>query len=196
MVSHLHLTTIVLIAAGLWAALLILEGMKVTRTFFFPFEYVLSALVVVLAIFDRWAWRFRILRPWFVSLPDLNGVWKGQLQSDWTDPQTGKPSPPLDARVVVKQTFSSIHLRLATDESESELLSGGLVRKADGSYQIVAVYRNTPRLLVRDGSPIHHGGLVLNLEGHPPTGLRGEYWTDRRTRGELRFGERETRRRH
>ncbi len=192
MVSRLHLSTIVLIAAGLWAALLLLEGTKVPLTFFSPFNRVLAALLILLGVFDKWGWRLRILRPWFVNLPDLNGTWRGRLVSNWTDPQTGEVPPLTNASITVQQTFSSIHLRLETGESYSELLSGGLVRKADGTYQVVGVYRNTPRLLRRDSSPMHHGGLLLDILGNPPSALEGEYWTDRGTRGELRFEEKAT----
>lgn len=194
MVSRFHLTTITLIAAGIWALLLLLQGTSVTAAFFRPLSNVLGIIVVLLSLFDKWGWRLRLLRPWFLIVPDLNGVWKGRLVSNWTDPQTRQRIPPIDATIDIRQTFSSIQLRLKTNESESELLSGGLVRKADGTYQVVGVYRNTPQLLLRERSPIHHGGLILDVIGNPPSALRGEYWTDRNTQGELRFEEREARR--
>lgn len=191
MISRLHLTTIFLIAVGIWTGLLYFQGTPLTLTLFNPFNRVLTIVAAVLAIFDKWGWRWWIFRGWFVHLPDLNGTWKGRFESTWTDPQTGQVPPPRDARVYVKQSYSTIHLRLETDESNSELLAGGVVRKADGTYQVSGVYRNTPRLRIRETSPIHHGSLLLEIIGNPPTALRGEYWTDRRTQGELRFDERE-----
>lgn len=171
--------------------MLLVRGTPITLTFFSPFNHVLGALLILLGVFDKWGWRLRILRPWFVNLPDLNGTWRGRLVSNWIDPRTGQSLPPIDTSINIKQTFSSIQLRLTTGESESELLSGGLVRKADGTYKVVGIYRNTPRLSLRDRSPIHHGGLILDVVDNPPTALEGEYWTDRRTQGELRFEERE-----
>lgn len=185
MVSRLHLTTIFLIAVGVWAAFLYLQGTSLSLTLFSPFNRVLTIVAALLAVFDKWGWRWRVFRGWFVHIPDLNGLWNGRFESTWIDPQTRQPAPPTKARVIVKQTYSAIHLRLETDESDSELLSGGLVRKSDGSYQVAGVYRGTPRLLKREGSPIHYGGLLLSVVGNPPTALRGEYWTDRRTQGEL-----------
>lgn len=40
---------------------------------------------------------------------------------------------------------------------------------------------------MREISPIHYGGLLLGIEGNPPCYLEGHYWTDRKTKGELRF---------
>lgn len=194
MVSRIHLSTITLIAAAIWFASLVLEGIPVSITFFSPFGRVLSIILLLLAAFDKWAWRWRIFRGWFVHDPDLNGIWKGRFESNWTNPETGEVSSPKDARIIVSQTYSAIHIRLETDESDSELLSGGLIQKSDGTYQLLGVYRNTPRLLGRERSPIHHGSLLLDIVGNPPTALRGEYWTDRQTQGEIRFEERSMRR--
>jgi hypothetical protein len=48
------------------------------------------------------------------------------------------------------------------------------------------VYRNEPKLSVRDRSPIHYGAIVLDVQGDPVKELAGCYWTDRNSRGELR----------
>jgi len=191
MISRAHLSTLLLVAAILWAILLLLDGTSVSLSFFSPFSTVLGVLVIVISIFDKWLWRLRLLHPWFVPLPNIEGTWTGQLASTWVDARVGAAGVTLDAELVIRQTFSSIHLRLSTPESNSELLSGNIVRKPDGTYQVVAVYRNTPRLLRRDQSPIHYGGVILDVMGGPPGFLEGEYWTDRGTRGELRFSKKQ-----
>jgi hypothetical protein len=189
-ITRVQLSAILWIAAALWGALLLLDGVAVSLAWIRPFSTVLGALVLLLGVFDQWAWRFRFLHPWFVSTPDLQGTWKGQLISTWVDPEMGDRTPPIEGYLVVRQTFSSLHMRLITRESNSELLSGSIVREMDGTQKIVGTYRNTPRLLRRDVSPIHHGGLLLQIHGRPPSSLDGQYWTDRDTKGELRFTER------
>jgi hypothetical protein len=63
---------------------------------------------------------------------------------------------------------------------------GAEIRKAeDGTYRVTGVYRNEPKLSVRERSPIHYGALVLDVLGDPAKDLAGHYWTDRSTRGEL-----------
>lgn len=187
MISRIHLSTLIFIAALVWALLLIIQGVSVTFSLFRPFSTVIGVLVVLMGVFEKWAWRLPILHPWFVSQPDLGGTWKGQLFSTWTDPKAGSLLPPIDGYLVVRQTFSLIQMMLITNESNSELLSGSVLPEAHGGYVVAGIYRNTPRLLKRAGSPIHHGGILLHVRGSPPQVLEGEYWTDRDTKGELRF---------
>jgi hypothetical protein len=49
------------------------------------------------------------------------------------------------------------------------------------------MYLNKPRSSLVKRSPIHHGSTSLKITGNPPIRLRGHYWTDRDTRGELVF---------
>lgn len=190
MIEKLHLTTVILVAALIWGALLILDGVLVSPSWLRHLSVVTGVLLLLLTIFDLYLWRLAIFRSWFVKRPLIDGTWKAQLQSNWVDPQTGQVKPPIDAFMVVRQTFSRMSLRLLTAESQSELLGAEVVRADDGSYRIIGVYRNEPRLGVRERSQIHYGGLVLQVIGSPPERLTGHYWTDRDTKGELALFER------
>ena len=129
------------------------------------------------------------MHPWLVNVPDLRGIWEGKLISQWVNPESGETSGPIPAYLAVRQTLSMIHVRLLTEESSSVLLSGKISREPDGELVLIGTYRNTPRLARRGESPIHYGGLLLEIAGpsRGPLHLRGEYWTDRRTQGELKF---------
>jgi hypothetical protein len=59
-----------------------------------------------------------------------------------------------------------------------------------GIYSVAGIYRNTPNILNRNVSPIHQGSILLHVQGNKRIILDGEYWTDRSTKGELRFTER------
>lgn len=180
-ISRLHISAILLIAAGVWGVALILAGVPVTAAWFRPFSVVIGVLVLVLSIADRWLWRLRWLRPWLFNMPDLNGTWKVVIHPT-------APEPPHDeviAYMVIRQTFSTVSLRLFTAESHSETLSARVVRCDDGTCNLAAVYRNIPRLQVRERSPLHHGAFLLNVQGDPPESLAGQYWTDRLSQGEL-----------
>ncbi|HMY19882.1 MAG TPA: hypothetical protein PKA58_26330, partial [Polyangium sp.] len=78
-------------------------------------------------------------------------------------------------------------------ESRSTSLVCQVLQGSDGRWSIHGTYTNEPKALVRDRSPIHTGGIKLELGGTPLTTLSGHYWTDRNTRGEmnLRFISRE-----
>jgi hypothetical protein len=43
---------------------------------------------------------------------------------------------------------------------------------------------------VEHRSRMHHGSTVLDISGRPVRRLRGRYWTDRDSKGELEFTER------
>jgi hypothetical protein len=142
--------------------------------------------LLFLVAFDLWAWRLRFLQGWFVPRPDIRGTWRVELHSDWKEPTAKEVVAPIAAYLVVRQTFSTLSLRMLTSESSSELVAAEIGKAADGTYRLAAVYRNEPKLSVRDRSPIHYGAIVLDVQGDPVKHLVGYYWTDRSTRGELR----------
>jgi SMODS-associating 2TM, beta-strand rich effector domain len=193
MLSRLHLSAILLIAAAIWGTMLLVEGVAINGTWFRPFSAVVGILVLLLAAFDLWAWRLRFLQGWFVPRPDIRGTWSVELRSDWKDPTTNAVIAPIAAYLVVRQTFSALSLRMLTPESSSELLAAEISKAADGTYRLAGVYRNEPKLAVRDRSPIHYGAITLEIQGDPVKDLAGHYWTDRSTRGELRSRGRHTR---
>ncbi len=193
MLSRLHLSAILLVAAALWGGMLVFEGVAVSGTWFRPFSTVVGVVLLLLVAFDLWAWRLRFLQGWFVPRPDLRGTWRVDLHSDWKDPATNQVVGPIAAYLVVRQTFSTLTLRMLTPESSSELVAAEITKAVDGTYRLAAVYRNEPKLSVRDRSPIHYGAIVLDVQGDPVTDLVGHYWTDRSTRGQLKTIAREAR---
>lgn len=188
MISRLHLSTILIVAAVLWGAVLVFAGVAIKVTWFQPFSVVVGVLVLILAAFDLWLWRFSWLRGWFVKRPCIRGTWKATLQSQWTDPETGEAPPAIEAYIAIRQTYSLLSIRLMTQESASELLGADMVCAADGTCRVAGVYRNEPRLAVRERSQMHYGAVLLEVEGDPPVRLAGHYWTDRNSRGELVTG--------
>ena len=191
MISRLHLSVLLSIAAAIWGVSLMLGGGDLSPSFIRPFSVVVGILVFLLSQFELWIWRLPPLRGWFVQRPNLRGTWRVLLTSNWRNPDTEQSVAPITGYLVVRQTYSSLSLRLLTAESSSELLGAQILRAEDGTFKIAGVYRNEPKLAVRHRSAIHYGGLVLVLEGNPPTALEGHYWTDRDTRGEIEATERQ-----
>jgi len=93
--------------------------------------------------------------------------------------------------MVVRQTFSTLSLRLLTEESSSELVGTEIVCSADGLYCVSGVYRNEPRFQVREASPIHYGAVWLTIINEPIKKVVGHYWTDRATAGEMEMSNRQ-----
>jgi len=188
--QNFGLNVVVAFAAGVWALLLILQGSALPGEWWKPFSVVVGAVVLLLEVFEYWGWRISWLHPWLVQVPDVRGIWKGELTTQWIDPDTGDRPEPIQAYMVVRQTFSRISIRVLTRESSSMLLAGQFSREQDGEMILTGTYRNTPRLEHRRRSPIHYGGLLLEIPSRENQlrHLCGQYWTDRQTLGELRFG--------
>ena len=169
----------------IWAVVLLAQGHPVPLDYIKAFSYVVTGVSFALLFWERWLWSWRIFRPWLTNRPDLRGTWKGHLVSDWVDAVTKQGRGDIEAYLVVRQTFSTTDVRLLTAESGSVSLSANIVPDGESIHTVAVVYRNTPRALLRERSPIGHGGMLLYVRGTPVHQLDGEYWTDRETKGEL-----------
>ena len=147
---------------------------------------VLVILNIAVFIFDRWLWKIPLLYPWFVPNPNLNGTFKGVLESLWIDPTTGIEKPQIDIFIVVLQSASTIYIHFYTIESESVSLASSFVKSEDGCHYLMFTYRNEPKQGKRLQSPIHYGGTRLKIS-HDHRQLTGIYWTDRKTVGDMKF---------
>jgi hypothetical protein len=142
--------------------------------------------------FDLWLWKLPFLR-WFVKRPVIDGTWKVEIQSNWIDPSTSQPIEPIMAFMAIRQTLSTLSMRLMTIESTSTLVGTEVVCSPDRLYCISGVYRNEPRFDVRFRSEIHYGGLWLQIaEDSDSMTITGHYWTDRNTAGSMMLTNRRT----
>jgi SMODS-associating 2TM, beta-strand rich effector domain len=143
----------------------------------------------LLATWDLLLWRywpFQLIR----GVPrNVRGTWQGTLTTQWKDPASGVTPAPKSAYLVVRQTFTSVSVTMFTDESRSHS-SLGRVWSADDQTTLDYMYLNGPDNSLEHRSRIHHGSTSLYVTGRPATRLRGHYWTDRDSRGELDLGKR------
>jgi hypothetical protein len=174
----------------IWAVVLLVQGYAVPLDYLKAFSYSVSGVSFALLLWEKWLWHLWLFRPWLTTRPDLRGTWKGHLTSSWVDPATKQGRGQIEAYLVIRQTYSTIDVRLLAAESGSISLSASIVNDAQDVHTLAVVYRNTPRVLLRFRSPISHGGMLLYVRGTPIHQLDGEYWTDRETKGELVFAAR------
>lgn len=152
-----------------------------------PIGPAVTVAAICLWAFDRWLWRWPGIYKTH-SRPALDGTWHGQLASDWINPATREGIPPdADVFLVVRQRFWKITLRLLTKESSSRSLIAGFDCHIDRVNQLIYTYSNIPRVEVRPRSEIHYGTVVVNAPRDRTQGIEGHYFTDRKTRGEMRF---------
>lgn len=151
---------------------------------------VVAADYAVWLFFVKWAWKWKILRGWLVPFPDLNGTWKGLIQSNWINPKTGHRIGPTPALLIIKQSFKRLTCRLVTTESSSESFAESFELDSDsGEKLLVYSYRNDPRSSVKERSEPHEGTAKLRIREGKKLGLEGKYWNDRSkpVSGELEF---------
>lgn len=152
-----------------------------------PIGPAVAVASAALWLFDRHAWRWRGIRT-LARRPELHGTWHGELASHWVDPKTGQRiAADPDLFLVVRQCYWSISARLLTKESASASQVARLTTEDDDVRSLIYVYANTPRVDVRHRSAPHFGAVVLAAPRNRTDGLEGSYFTDRTTRGELRF---------
>jgi len=182
MISRTQLSAIVGVTALVWGIALLASGLNINAQFFKPFSLVTGVVAGAVSLFDLWLWRLRVLRGWFVKRPYLRGTWRVELRPS----RSAGDERIITGYMAVRQTYSTISMRLMTEESRSELLGADIVHSPDGLFRVAGVYTNEPRISARERSPIHNGAFLLQVQGNPATSLEGHYWTDRATLGEMR----------
>jgi hypothetical protein len=175
---------------GLWACIL-----YATRTEFVinlesvkKLPEVVTAYLLLHFAFTKWGWRWTVFRGWLVPYPDLQGTWQGELQTTWRNPQTGEVPGPIAVTIAIRQTFSAISIVMFTGESMSYSTAASLSEADEsGIMRLSYTYTNTPKVGVRDRSIVHDGAAIFRIITEPERRLEGEYWTNRKSTGEMRL---------
>jgi hypothetical protein len=192
MISRIHISSFIALTIIVWLFALWIQGQPVlSMNFLKPFSLVVGVISFIVWIFNKYGWAWKIFQNWYVKRPDLRGTWLTELKSDWINPETNERVSTIICYMVVRQTLTSLSMRLITAESRSNLIAHSIFIENDGIYRVACVYRNEPKLeLQGDRSEIHHGSFLFEVYGSPPTSLEGNYWTDRKTRGTLTLSNR------
>jgi hypothetical protein len=190
MTSERYIKAIIYVAVLAWTIVLLINHEAIHSAWLRPLSTVITVVMYTVLAFDLWLWKLPFLHGWFVKRPVIDGIWKVDIRSNWENPATGAAIPPVEGFMAVRQTFSTLSMRLITAESTSELVGTEIVCSADGLYCISGVYRNEPRFQVRDRSPIHYGAVWLKVIDTPPQKVTGHYWTDRESAGEIELTDR------
>lgn len=191
MTRRLAIQLLVAVVAGVFVLGIYLSGDTVEAEWLRFFSPAVLVVTLIWSAWDNWIWRW----PWAQAIKgvprNVRGTWRGSLTSLWTD-KSGQRVPTKDVYIVVRQTFATVSVALFTDESASRS-SLGRVSSLDSQAQLDYIYLNKPDPQFEPRSRIHHGSTSLNVIGKPPSRLRGRYWTDRNSHGELDFNERRQR---
>ena len=152
-------------------------------------KYYAAAVLAVTVAYSAWEnllWRTAIAQKVPGVPRSVRGTWRGTLTSLWLDPTTGRSPEAKTVYLVVRQSASTAHVTLFSDETTSQS-SLAKLSETDGGTSLDYLYLDTPRPAVRHRSPMHHGSGSLQVAGRPARSMSGRYWTDRDSKGEVRF---------
>jgi hypothetical protein len=139
-----------------------------------------SVVIIGLLVFDYWLWRHRPFR-WLVGRPVLHGTWKVVLRTD----HAPRADEEIEAYLVVHQTYSTIRVEGLFEISNSECLSADL--SLDGTRCTLSyIFRSEAHSRHRDENPPSRGAASLRVGRRPQLHLEGDYWMERKTRGDIR----------
>lgn len=152
-----------------------------------------SVITILTGLFCTYFWKLKIFRKWLVLVPDLNGEWRGGIDSDWIHPDTKQKLPNIVAKLTIKQTLFKTSCIIETNESSSRSMVANFVMDPDNQKcQLVYTYQNDPKQTIQDRSRIHYGTAILEIqEAKKAILLKGNYWTSRNTGGYMAFSSRQ-----
>lgn len=191
MAAARYIKAIIYVTVLVWTIVLYVNYEAITSAWLQHLSTVITIVLYAVVAFDLWLWKLPLLHGWFVKRPIIDGTWKVEIRSNWKDPATGAGIPPVEGFMVVRQTFSTLSMRLLTAKSSSELVGTEIVCSEDGLYCVSGVYRNEPRLQVRGRSAIHYGAVWLRIIDEPTKKIIGHYWTDRESMGEMELSDKQ-----
>ena len=148
-------------------------------------------------LFDRRAWQWPLVRR-FVAQPNLNGSWKGTLESSFANEDTNQAPETVKSdegderfpQIAITQTWSHIELLLETEKSISS--STSTTFRTNKSFpELVLTYVNKPKSEPATELNMHEGTNVLRVatDADGQLTLEGTYYTDeqRNNHGKMSF---------
>lgn len=172
--------------SGVWSVAAAIAGLQFDDTWKRVFGFLPLLLVLLFTVWDRWLWKLPVVVK-YVGVPDLNGTWLGEYESEWIDSQGQRNQKTAPALLRVKQTYTTLSVTLISGESKSYSVLSHVTQLESGEYRINYEYSNTPLVKYRQKMPSHLGSAELTIASARARHLAGEYWTNRMSQGTLSF---------
>lgn len=184
--SSIYILVIVSAIAWFLLAWISSVNMSVAKEFFMLVPKVVTIDIILIFIFTQFAWKLKLFKGWLVPFPDLNGSWSGAIYSSWINPETKDSTPPIPVLLVINQSFFNISCKMMTGEMDSYSISEGFKISAERQIkQLMYIYISKPRISLDSRSLPHDGAIVFDIVEKPERKLKGRYWTERKTTGEI-----------
>ena len=136
-------------------------------------------VLFILWLYDRYGWRWPGLKL-LVKVPDLNGVYKGQIEYSWNNSNQIK-----ECTLRIKQTASHTKVRCTfyggeENKTESESVWVDFIRDGVGDDTLIYYYKNSGSQKSGDTLNQHDGFSSLHVDrSEEHITLEGSYFTNR-----------------
>lgn len=134
----------------------------------------IGTTAVIMYIFNKWAWRWKLLR-FIHNHPILSAQYTGYFISDYDQKKR-------TCTLLIEQTFLKTSVECKTKESQSGSITASF-NILQGRPYLVYTFQNEPHAEIQNISPIHYGTTMLNVSN--VLNLEGNYFTGRNTRGSM-----------
>lgn len=128
---------------------------------------------VLYAVFDRYWWRWPILRTFeVVKVPVLEGRWDGYVRSSHDGHSVNH-----EVHMRIEQNWTRMRITLEGDLSRSYSFLAAVLTNAPEGTVLDYEYQNEPLPGARDAMQIHHGTARLKVAS--TSKMTGDYYTGR-----------------
>lgn len=131
--------------------------------------------VIAIVVYERYLWKYNP----FVKIPRLKKKYMGILSYNYKGKFGEK-----NVEIEIKQSFLSTDVKLKSDEISSKTITSDLVEE-NGEFVLYYTYITNPLSRCSDENPIQVGTCKLVIDNI--NDIRGNYWTSRKTIGDLHF---------
>ena len=149
-------------------------------------SYLPVVLTLLVTAWDLWLWRLPVVQK-LSRRPLLLGTWRTTLTPTAAShiPDGGNRGP-IEAYVIIHQTYWSLDVRQYTAESRSDSRASLWSNSASQAVRtLIYTYSNQPRREFEQRSQPHLGTSALDIVGMKPMSITGDYFTDRYTKGDM-----------
>lgn len=133
----------------------------------------ISVATFIMLLYERVLWKYDP----FNCTPVLYKSYSGTIISSYDNISR-------QSSLEIKQTLLTVKVICTTGESKSKSVCASIYELC-GEKKLTYCYLSEPDALVRSRSPIHYGNAMLCVDN--PKKLKGQYFTDRKTIGDMRF---------
>jgi len=177
-----YVSLVLAVAIFLYFILLLL-GYEMLTAGWRAISYGLTIITFLFGVFFKLAWKSSWIARW-MRRPIVHGVWRGTLSSDFQ--QTGKSPLQIPIIFVIRQTYLTISIESFTKSQEGESKLEALIQNGRTEATRLCYVFELKRLYQGENK-LTTGAGDLRLVNDSKN-LRGHYWTNSPTFGELQLG--------